>query len=203
MENQSPFVITIAGAESSGKTTLAQHLANALSCKWVPEYSREYLEKLSRSYEFADLERMARGMWANDPSYYISGELNPIKRKFPTFLSQGPNGLSDSTFSGFIEQLKFLKTEIIIVDGGMLTIKMWAQIKYGKTIAFVDDALHHDSTSLYLLCRPKREWEFDPLREAPAIVDRVWIYQQYLHYLAKHNAPFYTVDVDRKFMDSW
>lgn len=37
--------IVIYGPESTGKTTLANDLANHYKTEWVPEYAREYLQK--------------------------------------------------------------------------------------------------------------------------------------------------------------
>ncbi len=53
--------ILILGPESTGKSTLAKDLANHFSEPWVPEYSREYLENLTRDYDFEDLSTMAKG----------------------------------------------------------------------------------------------------------------------------------------------
>lgn len=53
--------IAITGPESSGKTTLARGLAAHLDAVWVPEYARQYLEKLGRPYVYEDLEWIARG----------------------------------------------------------------------------------------------------------------------------------------------
>lgn len=39
-----PFTVTIFGAESVGKTTLARQLAEALGGEWVHEFARDYLE---------------------------------------------------------------------------------------------------------------------------------------------------------------
>ena len=69
---------------------------------------------------------------------------------------------------------------VLIVDSGMLSLRMWARIKYGSTIPLVEEALKENVTSLYILCRPRKEWELDPLREAPLLLDRAWIYNQYL-----------------------
>ena len=180
MKNDYPFVITIVGAESSGKTVLAKQLAEALSCIWVPEYAREYLEKLDRPYEFEDLVGIARGQVDLLPfRAYLQGDTLP----FTPF--RGPGGRME--LSEFILSLKSLKREMIVVDSGLLTIRMWARIKYGQTIPFVEEAMKKDPTSLYLLCRPRMEWESDPLREAPSLVDRVWIYNQYLNELVMKN----------------
>ena len=53
--------ILILGPESTGKSTLAKDLASHFEEPWVPEYSREYLENLTRDYDFKDLSTMATG----------------------------------------------------------------------------------------------------------------------------------------------
>ncbi|MDG1276183.1 MAG: ATP-binding protein [Algoriphagus sp.] len=53
--------VLILGPESTGKSTLAKDLANHFEEPWVPEYSREYLENLTRDYDFDDLSTMAKG----------------------------------------------------------------------------------------------------------------------------------------------
>jgi len=180
MERSYPLVITIVGAESSGKTMLAKQMAGALSCRWVPEYAREYLEKLGRPYEFEDLEEMAKG--APNP-------LKGAKVDFQVFNPMHTDKV-EMSMSDLVARLKTLEKEVIIVDSGMLTIRMWARIKYGRTIPFVEEVMRQDPTSLYLLCRPRIEWGIDPLREAPSLVDRVWIYNQYLKELVENNLPF-------------
>ena len=53
--------VAIVGPESSGKTFLAENLAAHYKCLWVPEYAREYLEKLKEPYTKEDVERIAKG----------------------------------------------------------------------------------------------------------------------------------------------
>jgi nicotinamide riboside kinase len=89
-----------------------------------------------------------------------------------------PEGLKN--LDELVSWLTSINREIVIVDSGMLTIRMWAQIKYNRKIPFVEEVMKQDPTSLYLLCRPRMEWESDPLREAPVLIDRVWIFNQYL-----------------------
>jgi NadR type nicotinamide-nucleotide adenylyltransferase len=58
----------IIGPESSGKTTLAQALADACDCMWVPEYAREFLLRRDGVYTKEDLDHIAKGqvtMWEN------------------------------------------------------------------------------------------------------------------------------------------
>ena len=50
-----PKRILILGPESTGKSTLAEKLAKHFTEPWVPEVTREYLEKLDRPYAYEDL----------------------------------------------------------------------------------------------------------------------------------------------------
>ena len=58
---QKPKRILILGPESTGKSTLAADLANHFDEPWVPEYAREYLEKIDRPYRFEDLAEIGKG----------------------------------------------------------------------------------------------------------------------------------------------
>lgn len=51
--------IVIIGPESTGKTELAQFLANHFNTVYVPEYAREYVESLNRHYNYTDVENIA------------------------------------------------------------------------------------------------------------------------------------------------
>lgn len=53
--------IAITGPESTGKSWLAEHLATHYQTVWVPEYARQYLEEVNRSYVRDDLLQIARG----------------------------------------------------------------------------------------------------------------------------------------------
>ncbi|MCB1137545.1 MAG: AAA family ATPase [Leptospiraceae bacterium] len=56
--------IVITGAESTGKTTTARHLANRLNTVWAHEYAREYLDCMGRYVEEQDIAKIARGQIA-------------------------------------------------------------------------------------------------------------------------------------------
>lgn len=53
--------IVLTGPESSGKSTLAQHLAAEFDTAWVPEYARSYLGFKGGDYELQDLINIAIG----------------------------------------------------------------------------------------------------------------------------------------------
>ena len=54
------FKVGIIGPESTGKTTLARYLAKRYKGICVPEFAREYIEKLNRPYTIEDVEAIAR-----------------------------------------------------------------------------------------------------------------------------------------------
>jgi HTH-type transcriptional repressor of NAD biosynthesis genes len=57
--------IAILGAESTGKTTLAQRLAQRFDTTWVPEYGRAYCERLdARALSLADFDAIGLGQLA-------------------------------------------------------------------------------------------------------------------------------------------
>jgi NadR type nicotinamide-nucleotide adenylyltransferase len=58
---QKPKRILILGPESTGKSTLAADLANHFGEPWVPEFAREYLEKINRPYCYEDLAEIGKG----------------------------------------------------------------------------------------------------------------------------------------------
>lgn len=52
--------IAITGPESTGKSELAQKLAQHYHTLWVPEYAREYIHQLNRPYTFPDILAIAK-----------------------------------------------------------------------------------------------------------------------------------------------
>jgi len=58
---QNTIKIAITGPESTGKSSMAKALSEKLDCLWIPEYAREYLEKINRSYHYDDLFEIACG----------------------------------------------------------------------------------------------------------------------------------------------
>ena len=60
-KNNHILKIAITGTESTGKSMLAEQLAKHFSTTWVPEYAREYIDKLGRNYEQHDILKIAKG----------------------------------------------------------------------------------------------------------------------------------------------
>ena len=55
----SPKIIVITGAESTGKSTLTEALANHFNVPFIPEIAREYVEHLREKYNYHDVENIA------------------------------------------------------------------------------------------------------------------------------------------------
>ena len=53
--------IAVTGPESTGKSILTQQLASFFGTAWVPEYAREYIDRLDRPYNEADILEIAKG----------------------------------------------------------------------------------------------------------------------------------------------
>jgi len=58
------FTICFHGAESTGKSVLAERLSDELGLPWVPEYGRTYAEQYGTDFAMADLLAIAEGQAA-------------------------------------------------------------------------------------------------------------------------------------------
>lgn len=67
--------IAIVGPESTGKSTLSRLLSEYFKAAWVPEYAREYLNKIGRSYQKNDLLRIAKQQVALEEKAETSHDL--------------------------------------------------------------------------------------------------------------------------------
>jgi NadR type nicotinamide-nucleotide adenylyltransferase len=75
------YKIAVVGPESTGKTALSRNLANHYQSIWVPEYAREYVEKLNRQYNYQDIELIAKRQIEQEQSV----ELQESDRAFVFF----------------------------------------------------------------------------------------------------------------------
>ena len=58
--------IAITGPESTGKSQLSKELAGKYQTVFVPEYAREYIDKLDRPYNRTDILEIAKGQIRNE-----------------------------------------------------------------------------------------------------------------------------------------
>lgn len=130
--------IVVTGPESTGKTFMAEALAEALGVAWSPEFARYYVAHLGRPYERSDLRAIGLGqkIWEEWYAQQITKSSNQQILIFDT----------DWTVLQIWEQYRFQ------ADDGF----QW-QKGYGKS----------EIADLYLLCAPDFSWQPDPLREHP------------------------------------
>ena len=64
MEDSSIKKIAIVGPESTGKSTVSEQLAEHYQTIWVPEFAREYCEKLTEACTWEDEIKMFHGQLA-------------------------------------------------------------------------------------------------------------------------------------------
>jgi nicotinamide riboside kinase len=67
--------IVITGPESTGKTALAQNLAEAYDTIWLPEFARTYVEQLGRPYGYDDVVAIARNQIEQEKRLALQGDL--------------------------------------------------------------------------------------------------------------------------------
>jgi nicotinamide riboside kinase len=139
--------IVIVGAESTGKTTLAQDLSAALGAPWVPEYGREYTyEKLAR--EGGADARMDRLVWTSADFVAIAHRQNVLEAR----VSVGP---------------------LLICDTDALATAIWHERYLGARCAEVE-TLAIERHSLYLLTHHDDvAFESDEIRDGERF--RAWM----------------------------
>lgn len=130
--------IVLTGPESTGKTTLAQQLADHFGTAWVPEFARSYLEGLARPYRQNDLLEIARGQVATEEGFSQKTQV----------LTQNSNSL-------------------LFLDTSLEVIKIWSEFRYGDCHPWIQEQFQLRRHDFYLLCQPDVAWSFDPQRENP------------------------------------
>jgi NadR type nicotinamide-nucleotide adenylyltransferase len=73
----------------------------------------------------------------------------------------------------------------VICDTGPEVIRVWAEVKYGRSPAEVLLACAERNYDLVLLCAPDLPWAPDPLREAPDLIQREALFARYRELLPK------------------
>jgi len=63
------YKIAIVGPESTGKSVLAENLALHFQGEWIPEYAREYVERLAEPYQFQDVCNIAKKQIEQEDKY--------------------------------------------------------------------------------------------------------------------------------------
>jgi len=105
--------IAILGPESTGKTVLAEQLAEHFNSHWVPEYARNYVENLKRPYTYEDIcmialkqieEEQEAGKNPSSAEYiFFDTELIITKVWFSYRFGKVPDFLTNQLNTGFFD----------------------------------------------------------------------------------------------------
>jgi len=98
--------ISITGPESTGKSWLAELLAEHYKTKWVPEYARKYLEEINRPYTYDDILVIAQKQFEEENSASTYNELIFCDTDFcvTTIWSNVKYGECHDWITGMLEQ---------------------------------------------------------------------------------------------------
>ncbi len=120
--------IIVTGPESTGKTVLCEFLSEYFEGLWIPEYARQYIEKLDGSYKKNDVVEIGKKQ-----------------------IEQWNRNYNDH--------------EWVFFDTGLVITKVWMELVYNESPAWISKALSDYKPDLVLLCFPDLAWEPDPVRE--------------------------------------
>lgn len=148
--------IVIIGPESTGKTELAQYLANQFNTVYLPEYAREYIEKLSHHYTYDDVLTIAKKQIKLEKEYALKANrilffdtyLIITKVWFQVVFKKVPDWLDEEIRKSNIDLFLLCNTDLPWVpdkvreNGGMMREKLFEMYKseindYGFTYEVV------------------------------------------------------------------
>lgn len=102
--------VCVIGPECTGKTVLSEAIAKKLNTVWVEEYARNYLNRLRKPYEEADLLKIAHGQlrmedeWTIDANKILVCDTNLIVIKV---WSEFKYGRCDEAILKLIDERKY------------------------------------------------------------------------------------------------
>jgi nicotinamide riboside kinase len=162
-QHASGLLICVTGPESTGKTTLAEALAERLGAPLVSECARTLLA--------ARIRRDSAGTAGSGVDYGPQDVLEIAKAQ----LAAEQAALAEGA-------------PIVVADTDLTVIRVWWEEKYGALHPWISAALAERSPRRYLLALPDIPWQPDPLRESP--LDRQRLVVRYREVLAGDGHPF-------------
>ncbi|MCC6929994.1 MAG: ATP-binding protein [Gemmatimonadaceae bacterium] len=136
--------IVVTGSESTGKTTLARQLAEALGTAWLPEFARTHAQQLQRALTADDVSPIATGQLATEEA-----AMAEWRERW-------------GVASGGTE------APPLILDTDVVSTTVYAEHYYGECPPWIWAAARERLAPLYLLCTPDLPWLADGVRDRPA-----------------------------------
>lgn len=147
--------VVLIGAESTGKTTLAQELAERFKTRWVPEYGREHWEKKVLAMSMDD----PSPSWSHEEFVHIAAE----QQARENLLAQSAN-------------------RVLVCDTNAFATGTWHERYYGYRNPHVDAIGAADKVDLYLVTAPDVPFVQDGFRDGEAI--RHWMHNRFIQQLS-------------------
>ncbi|MEO8403368.1 MAG: AAA family ATPase [Chitinophagaceae bacterium] len=167
--------IVVIGPESTGKSVLAEQLANHYGTTWCPEYAREYLLKNGKNYNYENLLNIAKGQIEAEESAIGNWQLAMEKKNSSSPTHHSP----------------------LFIDTDMYVMKVWCEFVFGKCHRYILEQIVERKYDLYLLCNNDLPWVKDELREYPDLETRHKLYLIYKDIMINQSVPW--VDISGKY----
>jgi NadR type nicotinamide-nucleotide adenylyltransferase len=157
--------VVLIGAESTGKTTLAQQLAQRFATNWVPEYGREHWERKVQGLSMTE----TLPSWSRDEFEEIADEQQRREHAGARVANR-----------------------VLVCDTNAFATGTWYQRYQGCRDARVDAIGARDKVDLYLLTAPDIPFVQDGVRDGEHI--RHWMHQRFVEQLAGRPVPLVQVE---------
>lgn len=174
--------VVVIGPESTGKSTLCEHLARHYHTLWCPEYAREYLIKNGKDYTYDDLLTIAKGQIALEEDICQSSVIS--HRSSVDIEGRKEEDVSTLRFPDIPS------SGLVFIDTDMYVMKVWCEYVFQKCHQYILDQIIERKYDLYLLCNIDLPWAPDELREYPDEVPRKELYRIYKDILLNQSVPW-------------
>jgi nicotinamide riboside kinase len=157
------YKIVLIGPESTGKTTLAEQLAEHYQGVYCTEYARTYLQQNTKPYTYNNLLTIAKQQLL----------------------------LEQQCTQQLVELAQHTsKCQYLFIDTDMQVMQVWCEWVFNDCHQFILDQKASRHYHLYLLCAPDIAWQKDILREYPDLQTRLALYNIYKNYLENQQTPW-------------
>jgi NadR type nicotinamide-nucleotide adenylyltransferase len=168
--------IVVIGPESTGKSTLCNHLAQHYQTLWCKEFAREYLLLNGTNYTYNDLLIIAKKQIELEDSFDLKIKNYELATKDQRLNTKDSN-----------------KNSILFIDTDMYVMKVWCEYVFGKCHNFILNEIATRKYDLYLLCNIDLPWVADELREYPNEKPRKELFAIYKDILVNQTTPWHII----------
>jgi nicotinamide riboside kinase len=173
--------VCLIGPECTGKTTLAEELSRHFNAPWVPEFAREYAERVARELTADDVEPIARG------------ELALVDAALNSGVVSRESGVGDSSSAS--DPRPPTPDTLVIFDTDLISTVVYARHYYGSCPEWIEAAAAARKADLYLLTDIDLPFIADSLRDSAA--PRESLYAKFAQTLNEYDANVVPITGDR------